>query len=179
MIKTDILIIGAGPVGMFAVFEAGLLKLRCHLIDALAEPGGQCTEIYPKKPIYDIPAYPEILAGDLVKNLATQIAPFQPSYTLGERADTIEKLADGSFKVTTNKGTEHNAPLSAHLPQIQGKPFMGNMESKENTENIQKLENRKTGEIWKAWKTYKTTKTLKTIIFVRLREPCAHKPLYT
>jgi thioredoxin reductase (NADPH) len=111
MIKTDILIIGAGPVGMFAVFEAGLLKLRCHLIDALAEPGGQCTEIYPKKPIYDIPAYPEILAGDLVKNLAAQIAPFQPTYTLGERADTIEKLADGSFKVITNKGTEHNAPV--------------------------------------------------------------------
>lgn len=111
MIKTDILIIGAGPVGMFAVFEAGLLKLRCHLIDALAEPGGQCAEIYPKKPIYDIPAYPEILAGDLVKNLEAQIAPFQPSYTLGERADTIEKLEDGTFKVTTNKGTEHTAPV--------------------------------------------------------------------
>ena len=111
MIKTDILIIGAGPVGMFAVFEAGLLKLRCHLIDALAEPGGQCAEIYPKKPIYDIPAYPEILAGDLVKNLAKQIEPFQPTYTLGERADTIEKLEDGSFKVTTNKGTEHFAPV--------------------------------------------------------------------
>ena len=110
MIKTDILIIGAGPVGMFAVFEAGLLKLRCHLIDALAEPGGQCTEIYPKKPIYDIPAYPEILAGDLVKNLAAQIAPFEPSYTLGERADTIEKIEDGTFVVTTNKGTKHNAP---------------------------------------------------------------------
>jgi len=111
MIKTDILIIGAGPVGMFAVFEAGLLKLRCHLIDALAEPGGQCTEIYPKKPIYDIPAYPEILAGDLVKNLALQIAPFEPTYTLGERADTIKKLDDGTFVVTTNKGTEHNAPV--------------------------------------------------------------------
>tara|TARA_B100000809_G_scaffold247658_1_gene276940 strand:+ start:15407 stop:16462 length:1056 start_codon:yes stop_codon:yes gene_type:complete len=111
MIKTDILIIGAGPVGMFAVFEAGLLKLRCHLIDALAEPGGQCTEIYPKKPIYDIPAYPEILAGDLVKNLAVQIAPFEPTYTLGERADTIEKLEDGTFIVTTNKGTKHNAPV--------------------------------------------------------------------
>jgi thioredoxin reductase (NADPH) len=110
MIKTDILIIGAGPVGMFAVFEAGLLKLRCHLIDALAEPGGQCIEIYPKKPIYDIPAYPEILAGDLVKNLAVQIAPFEPTYTLGERADTLEKLDDGTFVVTTNKGTKHNAP---------------------------------------------------------------------
>ena len=110
MIETDILIIGAGPVGMFAVFEAGLLKLRCHLIDTLAEPGGQCTEIYPKKPIYDIPAYPEILAGDLVKNLAAQIEPFEPTYTLGERADTIEKLEDGTFVVTTNKGTKHHAP---------------------------------------------------------------------
>ena len=69
MIKTDILIIGAGPVGLFTVFEAGLLKLRCHLIDALAQPGGQCSEIYPKKPIYDIPGLPEVLAGDLTKNL--------------------------------------------------------------------------------------------------------------
>ena len=110
MIKTDILIIGAGPVGMFAVFEAGLLKLRCHLIDALPQPGGQCSEIYPKKPIYDIPAYPEVLAGDLIDNLAEQIAPFEPGYTLGERAETIEKLEDGTFKVTTNKGTEHYAP---------------------------------------------------------------------
>ncbi|MGY6648738.1 NAD(P)/FAD-dependent oxidoreductase [Wenyingzhuangia sp. IMCC45574] len=110
MIKTDILIIGAGPVGMFAVFEAGLLKLRCHLIDALPQPGGQCSEIYPKKPIYDIPAYPEVLAGDLIDNLAEQIAPFEPGYTLGERAQTIEKLEDGTFKVTTNKGTEHFAP---------------------------------------------------------------------
>lgn len=111
MIKTDILIIGAGPVGMFAVFEAGLLKLRCHLIDALPQPGGQCSEIYPKKPIYDIPAYPEVLAGELIDNLAKQIEPFEPTYTLGERAQTIEKLEDGSFKVTTNKGTEHFAPV--------------------------------------------------------------------
>ncbi len=69
MIQTDILIIGAGPCGLFTVFEAGLLKLRCHLIDALPQPGGQCAEIYPKKPIYDIPAYPSILAGDLVDQL--------------------------------------------------------------------------------------------------------------
>lgn len=109
MIKTDILIIGAGPVGLFTVFEAGLLKLRCHLIDALPHLGGQCSEIYPKKPIYDIPAYPEILAGDLIENLEKQIAPFQPTYTLGERAETIDKLEDGNFKVTTNKGTEHCA----------------------------------------------------------------------
>ncbi|MEM1337454.1 MAG: NAD(P)/FAD-dependent oxidoreductase [Bacteroidota bacterium] len=111
MIRTDILIIGAGPTGLFTVFEAGLLKLKCHLIDALAQPGGQCSEIYPKKPIYDIPAYPEILAGDLVDKLMEQIQPFQPGFTLGERAETLEKQADGSFLVTTNKGTVHQAPV--------------------------------------------------------------------
>lgn len=113
MIKTDILIIGAGPTGLFTVFEAGLLKLKTHLIDALPQPGGQCAEIYPKKPIYDVPAFPEILAGDLVKNLMEQIKPFQPGFTLGERAETIEKQEDGSFVVTTNKGTKHQAPVVA------------------------------------------------------------------
>ncbi|MBA3985426.1 MAG: NAD(P)/FAD-dependent oxidoreductase [Flavobacteriales bacterium] len=113
MIKTDILIIGAGPTGLFAVFEAGLLKLRCHLIDALPQPGGQCSEIYPKKPIYDIPGFPEVLAGDLVNNLMEQIKPFQPGFTLGERAETIEKLEDGSFIVTTNKKTKHHARVVA------------------------------------------------------------------
>ncbi|WP_289022538.1 NAD(P)/FAD-dependent oxidoreductase [uncultured Salegentibacter sp.] len=111
MIKTDILIIGAGPTGLFAVFEAGLLKLKCHLIDALPQPGGQCSEIYPKKPIYDIPGFPEVLAGDLVTNLMEQIKPFEPGFTLGERAQTIDKQEDGSFIVTTNKGTKHHAPV--------------------------------------------------------------------
>ncbi|MCJ7466854.1 MAG: NAD(P)/FAD-dependent oxidoreductase [Maribacter sp.] len=111
MIKTDILIIGAGPTGLFTVFEAGLLKLKTHIIDALPKPGGQCSEIYPKKPIYDIPAFPEILAGDLVKNLMEQIKPFEPGFTLGERAETLDRLEDGSFVVTTNKGTRHNAPV--------------------------------------------------------------------
>ncbi|MBS9774565.1 MAG: NAD(P)/FAD-dependent oxidoreductase [Tenacibaculum sp.] len=113
MIKTDILIIGAGPTGLFTVFEAGLLKLKCHLIDALPQPGGQCTELYPKKPIFDIPAYPEILAGDLTDKLMEQIKQFEPTFTLGERADTIEKLEDGTFIVTTNKGTKHHAPVVA------------------------------------------------------------------
>jgi thioredoxin reductase (NADPH) len=113
MIKTDILIIGAGPTGLFTVFEAGLLKLRCHLIDALPQAGGQCSEIYPKKPIYDIPAYPEILAGDLTDKLMEQIKQFEPGFTLGERADTINKQDDGSFIVTTNKGTKHNAKIVA------------------------------------------------------------------
>ena len=111
MIKTDILIIGAGPTGLFAVFEAGLLKLKCHLIDSLPMPGGQCAEIYPKKPIYDIPSHPEILAGDLVKNLEKQIAPFQPTYTLGESAISLVKADDNNFLVTTNKGTQHLAPV--------------------------------------------------------------------
>lgn len=113
MIQTDILIIGAGPVGLFTVFEAGLLKLRCHLIDALPQPGGQCAEIYPKKPIYDIPAFPEVLAGDLVDNLMKQAEPFKPGFTLGERAETIEKTEDEQFIVTTNRGTVHKAPVVA------------------------------------------------------------------
>ncbi|MGH1384994.1 NAD(P)/FAD-dependent oxidoreductase [Kordia sp.] len=111
MIQTDILIIGAGPTGLFTVFEAGLLKLKTHLIDALPQPGGQCSEIYPKKPIYDIPGFPEILAGDLVKNLLKQIESFEPGFTLGERAETLERLEDDTFVVTTNKGTKHHAPV--------------------------------------------------------------------
>ncbi|MCJ7466531.1 MAG: NAD(P)/FAD-dependent oxidoreductase [Maribacter sp.] len=113
MIKTDILIIGAGPTGLFAVFEAGLHQLKCHLIDALPQAGGQCSEIYPKKPIYDIPGFPEVLAGELVDNLLAQIKPFQPGFTLGERAETIERLEDDSFLVTTNLGTKHQAPIVA------------------------------------------------------------------
>ena len=102
-----------GPTGLFTVFEAGLLKLKCHLIDALPQPGGQCSEIYPKKPIYDIPAYPEILAGDLTEKLMEQIAPFSPGFTLGERAETLEKQEDGTFIVTTDQGTQHRAPIVA------------------------------------------------------------------
>jgi len=113
VIESDIMIIGAGPTGLFTVFEAGLLKLKCHLIDALPQPGGQCSEIYPKKPIYDIPAYPEILAGDLTEKLMEQIAPFSPGFTLGERAETLEKQEDGTFIVTTDQGTQHRAPIVA------------------------------------------------------------------
>lgn len=111
MIKTDIIIIGAGPVGLFTVFEAGLLKLRCHLIDSLPQAGGQCSEIYPKKPIYDIPGFPSVLAGELVDNLMEQAAPFKPGFTLGEAAVSIDKTEDGQFIVTTNKGTKHEAPI--------------------------------------------------------------------
>jgi thioredoxin reductase (NADPH) len=113
MIETDILIIGAGPTGLFAVFEAGLLKLKCHILDALPQPGGQLSELYPKKPIYDIPGFPEVLAGDLVNNLMEQIKQFEPGFTLGERAETIEKQEDGSFIVTSNEGTQFHAKVVA------------------------------------------------------------------
>lgn len=106
MIQTDICIVGAGPVGLFAVFEAGLLKMRCHLVDALPQVGGQLSEIYPKKPIYDIPGYPEILAGDLITNLMKQIEPFKPTFTLGERVDSFVRNEDGTMVVTTNEGTK-------------------------------------------------------------------------
>ena len=121
-IRTDILIIGAGPVGLFTVFEAGLLKLRCHLVDALPQVGGQLTEIYPKKPIYDIPGYPSVLAGDLIANLEEQIAPFAPTYSLGQRAETLERISgeelgrdsgvDG-FRVATSRGEVIEAPVVA------------------------------------------------------------------
>ena len=136
MIKTDILIIGAGPTGLFAVFEAGLLQLKCHLIDALPQAGGQCAEIYPKKPIYDIPGFPEILAGDLVANLMEQIKPFQPGFTLGERAETIEPQEDGTFIVTTNEGTRHQAPVVAIAGGLGSfeprKPILKDLEKFEN-----------------------------------------------
>ena len=110
-IHTDIVIIGAGPVGLFTVFEAGLLKLKCHLIDALPQVGGQLTEIYPKKPIYDIPGYPLILASDLIKNLMDQIKPFKPTFTLGERAQSIEKLENNKFRIVTSRGSVIEAPV--------------------------------------------------------------------
>jgi thioredoxin reductase (NADPH) len=108
MITTDIAIIGAGPTGMFAVFEAGLLKMHCHLIDSLPQTGGQLSEIYPQKPIYDIPGYPAINAQELVDKLEEQIAPFHPGYTLGERVETLQKQDNGTWLIGTNEGTEIN-----------------------------------------------------------------------
>jgi thioredoxin reductase (NADPH) len=105
MISTDICIIGAGPVGLFAVFEAGLLKMRCHLVDVLPQIGGQLSEIYPKKPIYDIPGFPEINAGDLVDNLRAQIEPFKPTFTLGEKITSLHRSDDGTFTLNTSDGT--------------------------------------------------------------------------
>jgi thioredoxin reductase (NADPH) len=106
LINTDICIIGAGPVGLFAVFEAGLLKMRCHLIDVLPQVGGQLSEIYPQKPIYDIPGFPTINAQQLVDGLTEQIAPFKPTFSLGERVEQLHQLDDNSFIIQTNDGTE-------------------------------------------------------------------------
>ncbi len=155
MITTDILIIGAGPTGLFTVFEAGLLKLRCHLIDALPQAGGQCSEIYPKKPIYDIPGFPEVLAGELVDNLMEQIKPFQPGFTLGERAETIERQADDTFVVTTNRGTKHQAPVVA----IAG--GLGSFEPrKPQLENLAKFEDKGIAYIIRDPEVYRGKKVL-------------------
>src|SRR4051812_30241988 len=105
---TDIVIIGAGPVGLFAVFEAGMLKMRTHVLDALPAIGGQCTALYPEKPIYDIPAHPRILAGELVERLRDQAAPFKPSYHMDQQVEKVQKSGEG-WQVTTSKGTEIEA----------------------------------------------------------------------
>jgi len=134
MIKTDIIIIGAGPTGLFTVFEAGLLGLKCHIVDSLVKPGGQCSEIYPNKPIYDIPAYPEIMAGDLIHKLLDQIKPFNPGYTMGESAVELKKI-DGEFIITTDKNTK----IKGKVVAIAG--GLGNFEPrKPNLENIDKYE---------------------------------------
>ncbi len=108
--KTDVVIIGAGPVGLFAIFELGMLKLQAHVIDSLDMTGGQCAALYPEKPIYDIPAYPEILAGNLIERLVEQAAPFEPVYHLGQRASSLNRGEDGLWHVETSAGTK----IAAH-----------------------------------------------------------------
>jgi thioredoxin reductase (NADPH) len=103
-IKTDVLIVGAGPVGLFAVFELGLLDIKAHLVDILDKVGGQCAELYPEKPIYDIPAIPKISAQGLVEALMEQIKPFGPTFHLGEMVETIERIGNPGFRVTTDAG---------------------------------------------------------------------------
>ena len=103
--KTDVIVIGAGPVGLFAVFELGLLNLKCHLVDNLNKVGGQCSELYPEKPIYDIPAYPKITGQELVDNLILQIKPFDPVFHLNQQADSIKKVSDG-WELKTSENIE-------------------------------------------------------------------------
>jgi thioredoxin reductase (NADPH) len=105
-IKTDVLIIGAGPIGLFAVFELGLLDMKCHLIDILDKIGGQCAELYPEKPIYDIPGIPHTSAQGLVDALLQQIKPFNPQFHLNEMVESVEKIGDHLFRVKTDQGQE-------------------------------------------------------------------------
>ena len=111
VIKTDAIIIGAGPVGLFAVFELGLLDIRAHLIDILDRPGGQCTELYPEKPIYDIPALPVVTGQELTDRLMEQIAPFNPVFHFSQMADSLEKTQDGLWRIGTDAETILEAPV--------------------------------------------------------------------
>ncbi|WP_435532008.1 NAD(P)/FAD-dependent oxidoreductase [Roseateles amylovorans] len=106
VIETDAVIVGAGPVGLFQVFELGLLEIKAHIIDSLAYPGGQCIELYPDKPIYDIPALPVVTGKELTDNLMKQIEPFGATFHLGQEVTTVEKQDDGRFFVATSKGTQ-------------------------------------------------------------------------
>lgn len=141
MINTEVAIIGAGPAGLFAVFECGLLKMKCHLIDYLPQPGGQLSEIYPKKPIYDIPGFPSISAQELIDNLLKQIEPFQPTYTLGERVERLNKIDERYFILETNMGTK----IQAKVVIIAGglgcfeprKPEVKNLEKFENGKGVE------------------------------------------
>src|SRR5271163_699525 len=110
-VETDVIIVGAGPIGLFAVFELGLLDLKTHLVDILDRPGGQCTELYPEKPIYDIPGLPIVTGQDLTNRLLEQVKPFNPTFHFGEMAAALEKLPDGRWKLKTDAGTEIIAPV--------------------------------------------------------------------
>ena len=110
-VTTDVVIIGAGPVGLFAIFELGLLGLKTHLVDILDKPGGQCAELYPDKPIYDIPALPVVTGGELVERLMTQAEPFEPVFHLGQMGEKLEKLDNGNWLMTTDMGLELEAPV--------------------------------------------------------------------
>jgi thioredoxin reductase (NADPH) len=110
-LETDVVIVGAGPIGLFAVFELGLLDLKCQLIDILDRPGGQCTELYPEKPIYDIPGIPVVTGQELVDRLIEQIKPFHAQFHLSQMASALEKLPDGRWKLATDAGTAIVAPV--------------------------------------------------------------------
>jgi thioredoxin reductase (NADPH) len=111
LIKTDVLIIGAGPCGLFAVFELGLLDIKAHLVDILDKAGGQCAELYPEKPIYDIPALPIVSGQGLTDLLMKQIAPFKPTFHLGEMVESIERIGEPLFRITTDQGKTFEAKL--------------------------------------------------------------------
>lgn len=135
--KTDVIIVGAGPVGLFAVFELGLVDLKCHVVDILDKPGGQCAELYPEKPIYDIPAFPVISGQELTENLLEQIKPFAPHFHFGHLVQSVSKGEDGLWNVTTDQGLKLQAPViviaaggGSFIPK---KPPIPNIEAYENS----------------------------------------------
>jgi thioredoxin reductase (NADPH) len=136
VVETDVAIIGAGPIGLFAVFELGLLDLKCHLVDILDRAGGQCTELYPEKPIYDIPGLPIVTGQELVGKLMEQIKPFGAAFHFGEMVTGLEKLADGRWKLKTDAGTEiiaHAIVVAAGAGSFQPKrPPVPGIEQFEN-----------------------------------------------
>ena len=110
-VETDVLVVGAGPVGLFAVFELGLYDMRAHVVDILDKPGGQCSELYPEKPIYDIPAYPTITGQELTDRLMEQIEPFSPTFHLGRMVASLSRMEDGRFEVATDQGETFHAKV--------------------------------------------------------------------
>jgi thioredoxin reductase (NADPH) len=145
--KTDVIIIGAGPVGLFAVFELGLLDMKAHLVDILDKPGGQCAELYPEKPIYDIPAWPVISGQDLTDRLLEQIAPFNPTFHYGQMAEKLQKLENGNWELTTSEGTIIEAPVvviaaggGSFVPKKPSLPGLEEFEGKSVFYAVRKME---------------------------------------
>jgi thioredoxin reductase (NADPH) len=145
--RTDVLIIGAGPVGLFAVFELGLFDMKCHLIDILDRPGGQCAELYPEKPIYDIPGWPRITAQGLVDRLMEQISPFKPTFTFNRMVTALERLNDGVFRVTTDENEIFEAKVvviaaggGSFQPKRPPIPGIENFESESVFYSVRRME---------------------------------------
>lgn len=145
--ETDVVIIGAGPSGLFAVFELGLLGLNAHLVDILDRAGGQCTELYPEKPIYDIPGLPSVKGQELTDNLLAQIKPFAPVFHFGEMATALTKRDDGRWKLATDAGTEIIAPVvvvaaggGSFMPKRPPVPGIENFEGKSVFYAVRKMD---------------------------------------
>ncbi len=146
-IETDAVIIGAGPCGLFSVFEMGLLDMKCHLIDILDRPGGQCTELYPEKPIFDIPAFPSISGQELTDNLMEQIKPFNPVFHFSQMAESLEKLDNGKWRLRTDVGTIFDATCiiiaaggGSFMPKKPPIPNLEDYESKSIFYAVRKME---------------------------------------
>ena len=147
IIKTDAVIIGAGPVGIFAVFELGLVDIKCHVIDILDRPGGQCTELYPEKPIYDIPGLAIVTGQELTDKLMDQIKPFGAEFHFNQRVETLERL-DGGFRVTTDAGTVIEAKVvviaaggGSFTPKRPPLPGIEQYETKSVFYSVRKMDN--------------------------------------